>query len=286
MEHRGSASSSGRAPRHARPLAAAARARDGLGRARCRRRPGPDESRRTPRGSGRGSAGPTIVCAQAGNVNTGAFDPFTPIAEACEAAATPGCTSTARSACGLPPALASSTSVAGSRRGLLGDRRPQVAERALRLRRRLLPASGSPRGRDGGGCELSPARRRTEPVRTGCRSRPAAHAGFAVWAALRALGRNGGRGAGRPLLRPRARLRVRPRCGGRRRDPERRRPQPVSSCASTTTTRRPERWSAVFRPTAPAGSAGPTGRAAPQCGSRFRASGRRRETSSDPRQPS
>ena len=34
----------------------------------------------------RGSAGPAIVCAQAGNVNTGASDPFTPIAEACEAA--------------------------------------------------------------------------------------------------------------------------------------------------------------------------------------------------------
>jgi glutamate/tyrosine decarboxylase-like PLP-dependent enzyme len=32
-----------------------------------------------------GSAGPAIVCAQAGNVNTGASDPFTPIAEACEA---------------------------------------------------------------------------------------------------------------------------------------------------------------------------------------------------------
>jgi glutamate/tyrosine decarboxylase-like PLP-dependent enzyme len=33
-----------------------------------------------------GSAGPAIVCAQAGNVNTGASDPFTVIAEACEAA--------------------------------------------------------------------------------------------------------------------------------------------------------------------------------------------------------
>jgi glutamate/tyrosine decarboxylase-like PLP-dependent enzyme len=30
------------------------------------------------------STGPTIVCAQAGNVNTGAFDPLGPIADACE----------------------------------------------------------------------------------------------------------------------------------------------------------------------------------------------------------
>ena len=43
--------------------------------------------------------GPTIVCAQAGNVNTGASDPLAEVAEACRAGA-PGCTSTARSDCG------------------------------------------------------------------------------------------------------------------------------------------------------------------------------------------
>ena len=42
---------------------------------------------------------PAIVCAQAGNVNTGAFDPLEPIADACERPAR-GCTSTARSGCG------------------------------------------------------------------------------------------------------------------------------------------------------------------------------------------
>ena len=39
------------------------------------RRPGPDAARRAPRGA-RHIDGPVIVCAQAGNVNTGAFDPF------------------------------------------------------------------------------------------------------------------------------------------------------------------------------------------------------------------
>ena len=45
------------------------------------------------------SDGPTIVCAQAGEVNTGAFDDFDAIADACEGAGA-GCTSTARSGCG------------------------------------------------------------------------------------------------------------------------------------------------------------------------------------------
>jgi glutamate/tyrosine decarboxylase-like PLP-dependent enzyme len=36
-------------------------------------------------GAGAGGAPPTIVCAQAGNVNTGACDPFEPIADACRA---------------------------------------------------------------------------------------------------------------------------------------------------------------------------------------------------------
>ena len=48
------------------------------------------------------STGPTIVCAQAGNVATGAFDAFEPIADALRAPTAPGCTSTARSGCGPP----------------------------------------------------------------------------------------------------------------------------------------------------------------------------------------
>ena len=46
--------------------------------------------------------GPTIVCAQAGNVNTGAFDPLREIGRIATSAAR-GCMSTARSACGRVP---------------------------------------------------------------------------------------------------------------------------------------------------------------------------------------
>ena len=48
-------------------------------------------------------SGPTIVCAQAGEVNTGAFDPLRRDRGVCRARPAPGCTSTARSACGRPP---------------------------------------------------------------------------------------------------------------------------------------------------------------------------------------
>ena len=41
-----------------------------------------------------------IVCAQAGNVNTGAFDPLDEICAAAHEHGADGCTSTARSACG------------------------------------------------------------------------------------------------------------------------------------------------------------------------------------------
>ena len=92
----------------------------------------------------RGSTGPAIVCAQAGNVNTGAFDPFVAIAERlrrrwrvapCRRRVRPlGCRQPSLQASGRR----------GRARGFLGDRRAQVAERAVRLRRRLLPASGRP----------------------------------------------------------------------------------------------------------------------------------------------
>ena len=48
----------------------------------------------------RGGKGPCIICAQAGNVNTGAFDPISEIANWQRNAAR-GCMSTARSVCGL-----------------------------------------------------------------------------------------------------------------------------------------------------------------------------------------
>ena len=110
-------------------------------------------------------------------------------------------------------------------RRLVGHRCAQVAERTLRLRRRLLPASGVARRGDDPRRELSPAWRGPESVRLGARS-------LAPRTRLRRVGRialawTGG--CGRPrraLLRPRAGLRGSPRGRTRRRDPERRRPQP------------------------------------------------------------
>ena len=69
--------------------------------------------------------GPTIVCAQAGNVNTGAFDPFEPIVAALPRARRVAATSTARSGSGPPPRPAARTSTAGvERRRLLGASTP------------------------------------------------------------------------------------------------------------------------------------------------------------------
>jgi hypothetical protein len=79
--------------------------------------------------------GPTIVCVQAGNINTGEFDPFGEICRASRGRPVPGCTSTVRSAFGPEGFTAIRAARAGRRaRGLLGDRCPQVAERALRQR--------------------------------------------------------------------------------------------------------------------------------------------------------
>jgi glutamate/tyrosine decarboxylase-like PLP-dependent enzyme len=65
--------------------------------------------------------GPTIVCAQAGEINTGAFDPIADIIEACRCAAR-GATSTARSGSGRPSARraeACSRASSGRTRGRL-----------------------------------------------------------------------------------------------------------------------------------------------------------------------
>ena len=80
--------------------------------------------------------GPAIVCAQAGNVNSGAIDP---LAEIAAAAREHGAWVHVDGAFGLwaaaSPALAGL--IEGRRRlRLVGDRRPQVAQRPLRLRRR------------------------------------------------------------------------------------------------------------------------------------------------------
>ena len=66
------------------------------------RRPGPHAARRRSRDALARVDGPTIVCAQAGEVNTGAFDAARRDRRRRARGTAPGSTSTARSACGPP----------------------------------------------------------------------------------------------------------------------------------------------------------------------------------------
>ena len=83
-------------------------------------------------------SGPTIVCVQAGNVNTGACDPFTATHRPAHET---GAWVHVDGAFGLWAAAAPRRAHLGaaSARRLVGDRRPQVAERALRQWVRLRP---------------------------------------------------------------------------------------------------------------------------------------------------
>ncbi len=133
---------------------------------------------------------PTIVCAQAGEVNTGAFDRFDPLADARDAAANTWLH--VDGAFGLWAArlrLATSPRRRRRARRLVGDRRAQVAERPLRQRgrvhgapgvaqRRVLGARGVPRLRraDARPDRLEPralaARTRVHRLRRDPRARP------------------------------------------------------------------------------------------------------------------
>ena len=68
---------------------------------RCRPR-GAHRARCTSRGVGEPARRPTLVLLQAGNLHSGAFDPFDECVR-CATSTTHGCTSTARSGCGRPP---------------------------------------------------------------------------------------------------------------------------------------------------------------------------------------
>ena len=85
--------------------------------------------------------GPTIVCAQLGEVNTGSFDPIAEIADLAHDRQAPGSTSTAHSACGRRQPRAPAPRCRGRARRLVGDRCAQVAQRALRLRHRVRRAT-------------------------------------------------------------------------------------------------------------------------------------------------
>ncbi len=125
----------------------------GLGRGRVHRVAADEQGRMRPDALRETLAridGPTIVCAQAGNVNTGAFDPLPEIAAAVRER--PNAWLHVDGAFGLW--AAARPGAAGPRRrprrsGLVDDRRPQVAQRPVRLGDRgRARRRGAPRGDD------------------------------------------------------------------------------------------------------------------------------------------
>ena len=116
--------------------------------------------------------------------------------------------------------------------GLVGHGRPQVAERPVRLRDRLLQASGRARLRDGSRSRLPPARGRSQRARTGCPRARAAPAGSRSTPRFASLAGAGWRSwsSGAATTHDAS-----PTCSARagRRDPQRRRAQPGA---------RPLRW--------------------------------------------
>ena len=109
----------------------------------------------------------TILCIQAGNVNTGAFDPADAIVPQARRA---GAWVHVDGAFGLWAAAAPARAhlVAGYRRcRFVGDRRPQVAQRALRQRHRVRPRPAAPaRGHEHVGRRISCAASGATPTTT------------------------------------------------------------------------------------------------------------------------
>ena len=169
--------------------------------------------------------GPTIVCLQAGNINTGAFDPFEPICTAARAAgawvhvdgafglwaqASPRLAPLARGV-----ALADSWATDAHKwlnvpydSGLAFVREPGALPAAMAITAEYLPSPGAERSPSDFTPELSRRAR-----------------GVEVWAALHSLGRCRTRGTLRAQLPAGAPVRRRAR-GRRLRDPQRRRAEP------------------------------------------------------------
>ena len=139
-----------RPARHHRPGAAVPRHRHrrDASRSRSTRRGGCASTRWPPR-STRPHDGPTIVCAQVGNVNSGAFDPIGAICDARPRGRRLG--ARRRRVRPVGRGQPGAAAAAGRRRAgrLLGHRRAQVAQRPVRLGARGLRAPRGPPGRDG-----------------------------------------------------------------------------------------------------------------------------------------
>ena len=180
------------AARHRGPVAAAARPGRRERRAGRRGRQGRDRHRRPGQGSRRraGRADDPRACRRATSTPAPATTCGRRSASPA-ASATAGCTSTARSGCGPPPARTPGTWSDGVELAdSWGTRRAQVAQRPLRLRVRVLRATGRRTSRPPSLHRRVPGRAR-EPTQSPSdfvleSSRRAR--GFAVWAALRELG--------------------------------------------------------------------------------------------------
>ena len=235
-----------------------------------------------------GLDGPTIVCAQAGNVNSGAFDPFEEIVADRPRTRRVGPHRRRLRDLGGGRALAPIADARPRRRRFVVDRRAQVAQRAVRLRsrvraRRRCPPRGDDPGRrllrrDGRGRARSvqlgagvvPSRPRVRRARRAPVDRPV-----------------------RPDRADRARLRAGPadgraaRAGSAGRDPERRGPEPGPRPLRGSGRASPPRpamsghapSSTRSSATARSSSAGRRGPAMPRCGCRSRAGPRPRTTS-------
>ena len=168
-----------------------ARAGPGPGAPGRRRRAGPDAAGRAARRRSRGCDGPTIVCAQAGNVNTGAFDPLPEIAAAVREHGALAPRRRRLRAVGRGLAGAARPDRRPASRRLVDDRRPQVAQRAVRLGARVRPRRGGPpRGDDPRRRVLRRDRGRASATRT--TGSPSRRAGRAASRSTPRCGRSGG----------------------------------------------------------------------------------------------
>ena len=198
-------------------------------RTRRGRRPGAHARRRAARRARRTATGPTIVCAQAGNVNTGAFDPCDEIVPTCaRARRLAPRRRRVRAVGGREPGAAP----AGRRASSGADSWATDAHKWLNVpydsgivivrdpeaHRAAMPRHGV--------LSRADARRRARSAATGCPSSRAARAAFAVYAALRSLGRTGVAELVERCCRLARRMAERLRAGARRAHPERRGAEP------------------------------------------------------------
>ena len=168
--------------------------------------------------------GPTIVCAQAGEVNSGAFDPFDAV---CDVAHEHGAWVHVDGAFGLwAGAAPAHRHLVGRRRArrLVGHRRAQVAQRPLRRGLAFVAHPAAHRAAFSASAAYLPTGARDAMDWTPESSRRAR--AFAIWAALRSLGRDGVAELVERCCALRAALRRGARRAGGDRGPQRRRAQP------------------------------------------------------------